>query len=76
MITHESYKKKSRSVFCFNFVNENIDDTLPVERSSNLRLSLSFKNNLTSLHVVNLLTDTKGIISIDNQRVVTCDVRG
>ena len=27
-------------------------------------------------HVVILLADNKGIISIDNQRVVTCDARG
>ena len=75
MITHKSYVK-GRAVFCFNFVNEIIEDILPVERSAYLGLSLTLKNNLTEPHVVILLADTKGIISIDNQRVVTCDVRG
>ena len=75
MITADSFPK-GRSVFCFNFVNEVAEDSLPIERSANLRLSLTLDNNLTSLHVVILLADTKGIISIDNQRIVTCDVRG
>ena len=75
MITADSFSK-GRSVFCFNFVNEVTEDSLPIERSANLRLSLTLDNNLTSTHVVILLADTKGIISIDNQRIVTCDVRG
>ena len=75
MITHESYGK-GRAVFCFNFVNEIIEDILPVERSANLRLSLTLKDNLTEPHIVILLADTKGIISIDNQRVVNCNARG
>ena len=75
MITADSFSK-GRSVFCFNFVNEVTEDSLPIERSANLRLSLTLDNNLTSPHVVILLADTKGIISIDNQRIVTCDVRG
>ena len=74
MITHKAYKK-GRTVFCFNFVNEVVEDTVPVERSTN-RLSLTFKNNLTSPHVVILLVDTMGIITTDNQHVVTCGVRG
>ena len=75
MITADSFSE-GRGVFCFNFVNEVTEDSLPIERSANLRLSLTLDNNLTSPHVVILLADTKGIISIDNQRVVTCDVRG
>ena len=75
MITADSFSK-GRGVFCFNFVNEVTEDSLPIERSANLRLSLTLDNNLTSPHVVILLADTKGIISIDNQRIVTCDVRG
>ena len=51
-------------------------DTDNMKTHANLRLPLSFKNNVTSPHVVILLADIKGIISIDNQCVVTCDVRG
>ena len=75
MITADSFSE-GRGVFCFNFVNEVTEDSLPIERSANLRLSLTLDNDLTTPHVVILLADTKGIISIDNQRVVTCDVRG
>ena len=75
MIKADSFSK-ARSVFCFNFVNDVTEDSLPIERSANLRLSLTLDNNLTSPHVVILMADTKGIISIDNQHIVTCDVRG
>ena len=75
MITKVSFAE-GRAIFSFNFVNEITEDSLPIARSANLRLSLSLDNNLTAPHVVILLADTKGIISIDNQRVVTCDVRG
>ena len=75
MISYDSFTR-GRSIFSFNFVNEVIEDTLPVERSASLRLSLSFKNPLTSPHVVILMAGTKGIITIDRQRIITCDVRG
>ena len=75
MITKDSFAE-GRAIFSFNFVNEVTEDTLPIERSANLRLSLSLDNNSTAPHVVILLADTKGIISTDNQCVVTCDVRG
>ena len=75
MLSYDSYQK-GRSVFCFNFVNETVEDSLPVERSANLRMNLTFKQPLTTPHVVILLADTTGIITIDNQRIITCDVRG
>ena len=75
MITHESFGG-GRAVFCFNFDNEVTEDSLSVERSANLRLSLTLDEDLAEQHVVILLADTKGIISIDNQCTVTCDVRG
>ena len=75
MITKDSFAER-RTIFSFNFVNEVTEDSLPIERSANLRLSLTLGNNLTTPHVVILLADTKEIISIDNQHVVTCDVRG
>ena len=75
MITKDSFAE-GRAIFSFDFVNEVTEDTPPIERSANLRLSLTLDNNLSTPHVVILLADTKGIISFDNQRVVTCDVRG
>ena len=75
MITYDTYNK-GRSVFCFNFVNENVQDTLPVEMSASLRLNLKFSQNVNSPHVIILLADTTGLLTIDNQRLITCDVRG
>ena len=75
MITADSFSE-GRGVFCFNLVNEVTEDSFPIERSANLRLSLTLDNNLTSPYVNILLADTKGIISIDNQRVFTGDVGG
>ena len=75
MVSYNSFLK-GRSIFSFNFLNEEVEDTLPVEQSANLRISLSFRNPLPSPYVVILLADTIGIISIDGQRIVTCDVRG
>ena len=75
MITMESFPE-GRGVFCFNFINEITEDSLPIERTANLRLNLTLNSNLNSPHVVILLADTKGIISIDSQRIITCDVRG
>ena len=74
MLSYVSYQN-GRSVFCFNFVNETVEDSLPVERSANLRMILTFKQSLTSPHVI-LLADTTGITTIDNQRIITYDVRG
>ena len=75
MITFDTYKK-GRTVFSFNFVNESVEETLPVEVTANSRLNLKFGSNLTTPSVIILLADTTGLLSIDNQRFVTCDVRG
>ena len=71
MITHDSFAE-GRAVFSFNFINEVTQYSLSVERSANLRLSLTPDDNLQSPHVVILLADTKGIISIDNQHAACC----
>ena len=75
MITNYSFVE-GRAVFSFNLVSEVTEDSLPIERLANLRLSLTLDSNLTSPHVVIMLADTKGIVSIDNQCVVPFDVRG
>ena len=75
MITYDSFKN-GRSVFTFNFVDEPTEETLPVESSASLRINLKFGQNLTRPHVIILLADTTGLLSVDNQRFVSCDVRG
>ena len=75
MITYDSFDK-GRSIFCFNFINEPVEDSLPIERSANLRMTLTFKQAMQTPHVIILLADTTGLITIDKQRIVSCDVRG
>ena len=75
MITYDTFKA-GRSVFSFNFVHESVEETLPVESSANLRINLKFKENLTDPHTIILLAETTGLLSIDQHRIVTCDVRG
>ena len=75
MITHEAFKA-GRSVFSFNFINETVEETLPVESSASLRLTLKFGQNLAAPHIVILIAETTGLLTIDNNRIVTCDVRG
>ena len=75
MVTYSAYKR-GRSVFTFNFINEPVEETLPVEMSANLRLNLKFANSLPAPHVIILVAETTGLLSIDNQRIVICDVRG
>ena len=75
MITFDAYNS-GRSVFMFNFVKEPVEEALPIETSASLRINLKLNHNLQSPHVIILLADTIGLLSIDNQRMVTCDVRG
>ena len=75
LITYDSYKS-GRAVFTFNFVNENVHDSLPVEISASLRINIQLGNRVTTPHVILLLAETVGLISLDSQRNVTCDVRG
>ena len=60
----------------FNFIHEPLGETLPVETSASLRVNLKLSQNLTSPHIIILLADTTGLLTIDSQRMVTCDVRG
>ena len=75
MITHQSFNA-GRTVFSFNFVHETVEETLPVESSASLRLTLKFSQNLTAPHTIILLAETTGLLTIDSNRIVTCDVRG
>ena len=75
MITFDTYKG-GRTAFMFNFIHEPTGETLPVETTASLRINLKLSENLSSPHVIILLAETTGLLSIDSQRIVTCDVRG
>ena len=75
MITYKAYKG-GRSIFCFTFVNESVQDTLPIEMSASLRINLTFAQPAPAPYIIILLADTTGLITVDEQRTLTCDVRG
>ena len=75
LISHDSYSK-GRSIFCFNFLSERVEESLPVEVSASLRINLKFAQNIPSPRVILLLADTTGILNINYNRTITCDVRG
>ena len=75
MLTYDAFKA-GRTLFMFNFINEPVEETLPIETSANIRLNLKFASALTQPLVVILLAETTGLLTIDNNRIVTCDVRG
>ena len=75
MISYDSFTS-GRTVFSFSFVSEDMKEALPVEMSASMRISIRFSNPLSTPHVVMLFGDTTGILSIDSDRIVHCDVRG
>lgn len=75
IISLESFRE-GRSLFNFNFITEEMKDALPVEMSAMMRITLDFGTPLTAPHIVMLFGDTTGILSIDNDRMIHCDVRG
>lgn len=74
LITYNGFKN-GRAIFNFNFVNEDLKDAVPVELSANMRITITFKERLDNPHVVLLLAETVGILSIDKDRNIHCDVR-
>ena len=75
IITLESFKE-GRTIFNFNFVSEDMKEALPVEMSANMRITLKFSTPVVAPHLVMIFGDTTGILTIDRDRIVHCDVRG
>ena len=68
--------KNGRAIFTFNFVNEDLREAIPVELNANMRISITFKENLANPHIVMLIAETMAILSVDHERNVHCDIRG
>ena len=75
MITYNSFKS-GRAIFVFNFINEPVEETLPIESSASIRLNIKFGTNISKPLIVILLAETTGLLSIDSHRIISCDVRG
>ena len=67
--------KEGRTLCAFNFVPENIDNGIPLDKSGNLRVNLTFNKGHTSNLVIMFFAETTGIIEINSHRNVRCIVR-
>ena len=65
-----------KGVFCFDFIAEDMNDVVPTDLSGNLKIELRFKDTMKEPIVVFLIGDTTGLITIDQDRSITCDIRG
>ena len=74
MLRYDAFAQ-GRSLFIFNFVDENVDNGIPVEKSGNLRINLAMVKAENKNRVILLFANTTGIIEIDSQRSVRCIVR-
>ena len=75
MLSYNSFGK-GRSILTFNFLSEDMEDAIPVEVSASMRINLSFASRMTNPVVVILLADTVGLLTVDESRMILCDVRG
>lgn len=75
LITYNSFKN-GRAIYCFSFVTEEVEDSMPVEISASLRISIKLGTVAPHPCMILLFGDTKGILTIDSDRVIQCDVRG
>lgn len=73
-LTYDAFAN-GRTVCAFNFVAEEAENSIAVERSGNLRVSLNFKKPVNKNRLVLFLAETLGVIEIDEQRLVRVSVR-
>ena len=74
MITYKSFSK-NRAVYTFNFNNEDMKGAVPVEMAGHLRISLTLSATQDRPHIIILMADSVGILNIDRDRHIHCDVR-
>lgn len=74
LLTHKAFVY-GKTMFCIKFDTDESDDTITVEKSGNLRISISFGTPSLQNRVILMNGDTTGIIKIDSDRNVLCDVR-
>ena len=67
--------KEGHTLFVFNLLPEDLRNTLPVEQTGNLRLSITLKEGIDKNMIVMLFGDIKSVLSIDQSRNVQVDSR-
>ena len=74
LLTFEGFKNGG-TLFVFDFSNEQLDDIIPLEKSGNLRISLTFSSGVAHNRLILLFGESMGILNIYEDRTVMCDVR-
>lgn len=75
LIEFDSFKNGGRTVMVYSLIAEDIQGTVPLEQSGNLRVSIQLRGGLEENLVILLFGDTKAVLSINAQRRVVCDSR-
>ena len=74
LVTHKAFTN-GKSFFMVNFDQEDLKNVMPLEKSGNLRVELTFGEVVDRNRIVFLFGDSVGILAVDQDRLVTCDVR-
>ncbi|XP_068240853.1 uncharacterized protein F54H12.2-like [Palaemon carinicauda] len=75
-LIHFDCYDRGRTVIAFNFKPEiALMDTLEVEKNGDLRINLTFDRQINENRIILLFGETQGVITIDQNRNVYCDVR-
>ena len=74
LLTYEAFSN-GKAVYVINLEGETLENALPVEKSGNLRIHLTFGEASDENRVIFLFGDTLGVMGVDRDRTVTCDVR-
>ena len=67
--------KQGRTIFVYSLLPEDLQGTVPLEQSGNLRVSIQLAEGLDKNIVILMFGDTKGVISVNADRNVVCDSR-
>ena len=74
ILTYESFVK-GQTLLAFNLLPEEIKDTVSLEATGNLRITLEFNTALVGNKVVLLFGPTTGVMKINADRRIICETR-
>ena len=70
LLNYENFRS-GRTLLCYNLKNSDRSDTLDIERTGSMRISINTSNPLTSNHVLFVVGLTNAVIEIDGNRNVS-----
>ena len=63
-----------RTIYAFNFVTEDVDNGIPLDKTGNMHVQLTCNQGQNRNLVIIFFANTTGVIEIDTHRQVTCQV--